>query len=85
MIVGIDSSHIQGMRTGIAMVASFNDSFTDFFNKEDIIKENTDLKTEIEQLKKNSESKELKIELEEISKENINLKTEIEERKLKKK
>ena len=39
MIVGVDSSHIKGMRTGIAMVASINDSFTDFYNKEEIIKE----------------------------------------------
>jgi len=39
MIVGVDSSHIKGMRTGVAMVATKNESFTDFFNKEEIIKE----------------------------------------------
>ena len=39
MIVGVDSSHIKGKRTGVAMVATINDSFTDFFNKEEIIKE----------------------------------------------
>ena len=39
MIVGVDSSHIKGMRTGVAMVATINDSFTDFYNKEEIIKE----------------------------------------------
>ena len=39
MVTGIDSSHIKGMRTGFAMVATVNDSFTDFYNKEEIIKE----------------------------------------------
>ena len=39
MVIGVDSSHIKGMRTGVAMVASVNDSFTDFYNKEEIIKE----------------------------------------------
>ena len=39
MIVGVDSSHIKGKRTGVAMVATINDSYTDFFNKEEIIKE----------------------------------------------
>ena len=39
MICGVDSSHIKGMRTCVAMVATHNDSFTDFFNKEHIIKE----------------------------------------------
>ena len=39
MIVGVDSSHIKGMRTGVAMVASINESFSDFYNKEEIIKE----------------------------------------------
>ena len=39
IVVGVDSSHIKGKRTGVAMVATMNDSFTDFFNKEDIIKE----------------------------------------------
>ena len=39
MIVGVDSSHIKGKRTGVAMVASINKNFTDFFNKEKLIKE----------------------------------------------
>lgn len=39
MVIGVDSSHIKGKRTGVAMVASINDSFTDFYNKEEIIKE----------------------------------------------
>ena len=39
MAIGVDSSHIKGKRTGVAMVATINDSFTDFFNKEEIIKE----------------------------------------------
>ena len=39
MIIGIDSSHIKGMRTWVAMVASINPSFTDFYNKEEIIEE----------------------------------------------
>ena len=39
MVIGVDSSHIKGMRTGVAMVATVNDSFTDFYNKEEIIKE----------------------------------------------
>ena len=39
MVIGVDSSHIKGKRTGVAMVASINDTFTDFFNKIDIIEE----------------------------------------------
>ena len=39
MVVGVDSSRIKGKKTGIAMVATINDTFTDFYNKEDIIKE----------------------------------------------
>ena len=39
MIVGVDSSHIKGRRTGVAMVGTINDTFTDFFNKEEIIEE----------------------------------------------
>ena len=39
MVVGVDSSHIKGKRTGVAMVASINDSFSDFYNKEEIIEE----------------------------------------------
>ena len=39
MIIGVDSSHIKGKRTGVAMVATINPSFTNFYNKEEIIKE----------------------------------------------
>ena len=39
MVVGVDSSHIKGHGTGVAMVATINDTFTNFFNKEEIIKE----------------------------------------------
>ena len=34
MIIGIDSSHIKGFRTGVAMVATINENFTKFYNKE---------------------------------------------------
>ena len=39
MIIGVDSSHIRGKRTGVAMVATINPSFTNFYNKEQIILE----------------------------------------------
>ena len=39
MVMGVDSSHIKGKRTGVAMVASIDKDFTDFYNKEEIIKE----------------------------------------------
>ena len=39
MAIGVDTSHIKGNRTGLAMVATINDTFSDFFNKEDIIEE----------------------------------------------
>jgi hypothetical protein len=39
MVVGVDSSHIPGRRTGVGMVASLNDEFTEFYNKIDIIEE----------------------------------------------
>ena len=39
MVIGVDSSHINGKGTGVGMVATINDSFTNFFNKEEIIKE----------------------------------------------
>ena len=39
MIIGVDSSHIKGKRTGVAMVATVNESFSDFYNKEEIINE----------------------------------------------
>ena len=38
MAIGVDSSHNR-KRTGVAMVGTINDSFTKFYNKEDIIKE----------------------------------------------
>jgi len=41
MIIGVDSSHIKGKRTGVAMVATINTSFTNFYNKESIIEEKT--------------------------------------------
>ena len=46
MVVGIDATHIKGAGTGVAMVATINDSFTDFYNKEEIIKEEN--KTQLE-------------------------------------
>ena len=39
MIIGVDSSHIKGKRTGVAMVSTVNISFSNFYNKETIIKE----------------------------------------------
>ena len=39
MIIGVDSSHIKGKRTGVAMVSTVNTSFSNFYNKETIIKE----------------------------------------------
>ena len=39
MVIGVDSSHVKRKGTGVAMVATINDSFTDFFNKEEIINE----------------------------------------------
>ena len=39
MVVGVDSSHIKKKGTGVAMVATLNDSYTDFYNKEEIIDE----------------------------------------------
>ena len=39
MIVRVDSSHVKKRGTGVAMVATINGSFTDFYNKEEIIKE----------------------------------------------
>ena len=38
MAIGVDSSHTS-KRTGVAMIATINDSYTDFYNKEDIIEE----------------------------------------------
>ena len=39
MVIGVDSCHIKEKRTGIAMVGTINNIFTDFFNKEEIIEE----------------------------------------------
>jgi len=39
MAIGVDSSHIKGKGTGVAMVATIKDNFTNFYNKEEIIKE----------------------------------------------
>ena len=39
MVIGVDSSHVKSQGTGVAMVATINDSFTDFYNKEEIIQE----------------------------------------------
>ena len=39
MVIGVDSSHIRGKRTGVAMIATINESFTNFYNKESIIEE----------------------------------------------
>ena len=39
MAVGVESCRIKGKKTGVAMVATINDSFTDFYNKEEIVKE----------------------------------------------
>ena len=43
MVVGVDSSHFKKKGRGIAMVATINNNYTDFYNKEDIIKEDDDL------------------------------------------
>jgi len=39
MVIGIDSSYIKRQGRGIAMVATINNSHTDFYNKEEIINE----------------------------------------------
>ena len=39
MIIGVDSSQNKDKRTGVAMVATINESFTDYFNHEEIIEE----------------------------------------------
>ena len=39
MAVGVESCRIKEQRTGVAMVATVNDSFTDFYNKEEIVNE----------------------------------------------
>ena len=39
MVIGVDSSHIRGKRTCVAMVATLDNNFTDFYNSEEIIEE----------------------------------------------
>ena len=39
MVIGVDSSRFKDSKTGVAMVSTINDSFTDFYNKEDIVNE----------------------------------------------
>ena len=39
MAVGVDSSHIPGKRTGVAMTATINNNFTEMYNGEEIIEE----------------------------------------------
>ena len=39
MVIGAYSSHIKGKGTGVAMVATINDNFKEFFTKEEILKE----------------------------------------------
>ena len=59
MVVGIDSSYIKKKGRGIAMVATVNDSYTDFYNREEIIKENEDEKDEEEKKEKETEIKKI--------------------------
>ena len=37
MAVGVDSSHINGKRTGVGLVATLDDNFCKFYNQERII------------------------------------------------
>ena len=39
MVIGVDSSRFKGNKTGVAMVATIDNNFTDFYNKEEIVKE----------------------------------------------
>ena len=39
MLIGIDSSHISGKRTGVAMNATINNTFTKFYSNEEVILE----------------------------------------------
>jgi len=48
MIVGVDTSHIKRHGTGVAMVATINNSFTDFYNKEEIVKESDNKKDRLQ-------------------------------------
>ena len=48
MIVGVDTSHIKRHGTGVAMVATINKSFTNFYNKEEIVKESDNKKEQLQ-------------------------------------
>jgi len=48
MIVGVDTSHIKRHGTGVAMVATINNSFTNFYNKEEIVKESDNKKEQLQ-------------------------------------
>ena len=39
MVIGVDSSHIKGKRTCVAMVSTIDKDYTDFYNYEEIIEE----------------------------------------------
>ena len=39
IVVGVDSSHVPGKRTGVGMVATIDKDFSNFYNKEQIIEE----------------------------------------------
>ena len=41
MVIGVSSSHIKVKRTGVTMMATINSTYTDFYNQEDIIHEET--------------------------------------------
>ena len=41
MVIGVSSSHIKVKRTGVTMLATINSTYTDFYNQEDIIHEET--------------------------------------------
>ena len=55
MVIGIDSSYIKKKGRGIAMVATVNDSYTDFYNREEIIKEEEEKKEKDEEKDENIE------------------------------
>ena len=60
MVIGIDSSHIKGKRTCVAMVSTLDNNFSDFYNSEEIIEERIVEKKEDEEEKK-EDKKEHKI------------------------
>ena len=57
MVIGVDSSHIKGKRTGVAMVATMDNNFTDFFNTQEIIKEQKEESKEEKKEKTKEENK----------------------------